>query len=139
MILEARKELVEGSDAWNVAAIAVPRAAFTTPVLLTQSDITGSIVLNIYPQDSSTPVYTTSFAKTLVQDGSTMAIHTALVDARWEGEDAIGHNFVHLIRQVDVGAGVLRGGRKFTMVYEITTLLDGVIFPTFTWDIRPRH
>jgi len=134
----ARREVLEGTDYWNVGSIAVPRAGYEKPVLLTQSDVSGSITLNVYAPDSSTPVYTTTFAKTLTQAGGTEAIHAAVTDGRW-GVNDIGHNFVHYVQQATVGAGILKGGRVYTMVYLIPTTLDGIIPAIFEWDVRPLH
>lgn len=139
VILRVRKEVMEGTDNWNVGALSVPRATFAQNVLLTQSDVSGLITLNIYPPDSSTAVYTTTFAKTLTQAGGTEAIHTALVDSRWNGKNTIGHNFVHYVQQADVGAGILKGGRSYTMEYAIPTAQDGTLYAVFVWDIDARH
>ena len=139
LIIRYRDEVIEGTDNWNVAAVAINREDYTTPVLITQSDVSGVIALDIYPPASSTAVYSTTFAKTLTQGGSTEAIHTALVDSRWRGKDTTGHNFSHYVKESDVGAGVLEGGRLYTMVYAIPTVLDGTIYLIFEWDIQPRH
>lgn len=137
-ILQIEDEVLEGTDNWNVASVAVPRAGFSSPVQLTQTDISGSIGLAIYSPESSVPVYSTSFSKTLMQDGVTEAVHPALIDSRW-GLDDIGHNFCHQIRQTDVGAGVMKGGRRYTMVYTFPTAQDGNVLAIFVWEIQPVH
>jgi hypothetical protein len=136
-----RQEVIEGTDAYNVGAITIPRAGFQNGVLLTQADVTGSITLNVYLPASSTVLYTTAFSKTLIQDGTLEAIHAATVDKDWP--DAIGHNFQHQIRAADLAAYVtplvLKGGRSYTFEYLIPTLRDGTVPAIFVWDITPRH
>jgi len=132
-------EVLEGSDFWIAMAIAVDRAVFTSPVLLTQGDISGSITLNVYGPYSSAAIYTTTFLKTSSQDGGvTQAIHAALVDSRWEGEDAIGHNFVYQVRQADL-PGLLKGGKTYTFDFSIPTLQDGNVPAIARVSIKPRH
>lgn len=136
-----RQSVIEGTDAYNLGAIPIPRYGFANGVLLTQSDVTGVITLNIYLPASSVVLYTTTFSKTLIQDGTLEAIHAATVDKGWP--DSIGHNFQHQIRATDLAAYstplVLKGGRSYTFEYSIPTVRDGTVPAVFVWDITPRH
>jgi len=138
-IIRVERDVDEGTDNWNVGAIAVPRAGFSGPVLLTQSDVNGLIGLSIFEPSSSTAVYSTTFAKTLSQDGVQDAIHAAAGgDSLWQLDD-IGYNFQHQIRQADVGALTLKGGRRYQMVYTFPTARDGNVKAIFVWNVRPLH
>ena len=81
-ILLIQGRVLELTDNWNVAAVAVPRPGIDGPVLLTQADISGSIQLDVYLPGSSSAVYTTTFAKTLVQDGAPYSAVPALAEMR---------------------------------------------------------
>lgn len=132
--------VLEGTDNYNVAAVAVRRAGNDAPVLLTTSDITGNIALSVYLPSSSTAVYSTTFAKTLVQDAAPYAvIHTAVVDSLWEDMDTVGHNFAHKIREADLTAGLLVGARRYTFVYAIPTVKDGTVKVVFEWTPAALH
>jgi hypothetical protein len=135
VIVRIEDDVLEGTDAWNVGALAVPRAGFDGPVLLTQSDISGVISLDIYTPASSTAVYSTTFAKTLNQDSVSEAVHTLAVDSL----DDRGHNFKHQVRVGDVGAGILKGGRRYTMVYQFPTARDGIVKAVWVWNIDALH
>lgn len=139
-ILLIQDKVVEGTDNWNVAAVAVPRPGTAGPVLISQSDISGLITLDVYLPASSTPIYTTTFAKTLTQSGSSLAaVHVATVDSLWEDMDTIGHNFAHHISLADLAPATLNGGRRYTFVYTIPTTRDGNVKAIFEWQVVPLH
>lgn len=139
-ILLIEDRVLEGTDAFNCAAVGVRRPGSNGPVLLTSSDITGDILLDVYLPGTSTAVYSTTFAKTLVQDGASYAvIHVATVDSLWEDEDAIGHNFAHKIRATDLAPVTLNGGRRYTFVYRIPTSKDGIVKVVFEWTVVSLH
>lgn len=139
-VLIIEDKVLEGSDNWNVAAVPVPRPGTVGPVLLTQSDINGLIALDVYLPGSSTPIYSTTFAKTLTQSGSALqAIHAATVDSLWEDMDSIGHNFCHHIKAADLAPVTLNGGRRITFVYQIPTTRDGMVKVIFEWTIAALH
>jgi len=139
-ILKIEDSVIESTDNFNVAAVAVPRPGTLGPVLLTASDISGSISLDVYLPGSSVPVYSTTFLKTLVQDGAPYAvIHAATVDSLWEDVDDLGHNFAHAIRASDLGAVTLNGGRRYAFVYRIPTTKNGTVVVIFEWTIVALH
>lgn len=139
-ILLIEDTVAEGTDFWLVAAVAVPRPGTAGPVLLVQSDISGSIALNVYLPSSSVAVYSTTFVKTLQQNGSSLAaIHAATVDSLWEDVDTIGHNFIYHITEADLTAGLLKGGRRYSFVFGIPTTRDGTVKVVFEATIAALH
>lgn len=139
-LFQVEADVLEETDNWNVGAIAVPKTGQTGPILLTQADIAGAIELDVFTPGSSTPVYSTSFAKTLVQSGSTYAaVHAATVDSLWPSVDLIGHNFAHKIRAVDLLPATLDGSRRYTFKYRIPTVDDGIVVAIWVWNIKPVH
>jgi len=137
VIHRERQKVLEGTDNWNVGAISVPRTTSTSRVLLTASDVNGSIALEVYLPNSSTSLYSTTFAKTLEQEAGTPAIHAAQLDSHW-GIDSIGHNFLHKPTIADMGF-TPAGGRIYTFEYAIPTSADGTVYAIFEWEIDPRH
>lgn len=127
-------DLLEGIDYWLVGAIAVPRAGFDGPVVLTQSDISGSLTLDILLPASSTAVYSRTFPKTLNQDGISECVHPLVSDSL----DGRGHSFKYQVRQADVGA-VLKGARRYTHVLTIPTARDGNVKAVWVVNIDPLH
>lgn len=137
-LLRIEDDVLEGTDFWVVAALAVRRAGQSSPVLLTQSDISGLISIDIFQPPAGASVYSATFSKTINQDGVSEAIHAAAIDSLW-GLDDIGHNFKHQIRQADVGSTTLKGGRRYTIVYSIPTARDGTVKLIAVANIVPLH
>jgi hypothetical protein len=134
VIVRIEDSVLELTDYWLVGALAVPRAGFTGPVLLTQSDISGSLTLDIFLPASSIPVYTRTFPKTLNQDGVSECVHALVADSL----DDRGHNVKLQIRQADVGA-VLLGARRYTHVLTIPTARDGNVKAVWVANVDALH
>jgi hypothetical protein len=139
-ILRIQDDVLEGTDVWLVAAVAVPRPGTNGPVLLTQSDISGSLQLDIYLPGSSTAIYSVSFAKTLVQNGASYAvIHAATVDSLWQDVDDIGHSFAYHLNVADLAPAIMKGGRTYTAVFQIPTTRDGQVKVVFDLKVVALH
>lgn len=124
-------EVLEGTDDYNVGAVAVAVSGQAAKTLITTSDIDGSTIsLAVYEQGNPTAVYSTSISK------GTVWFNTPQVDAFWEGEDTIGYNFRHQIRQADIGATTLKGGRSYTFIYSIPTVSDGTLRAVYVWRMK---
>ena len=138
VIHRERSRVLEGTDNWNVGSISVPRTTSTNRVLITPSDVSGAIALEVYLPNSSVSLYSTTFSKTLEQEAGTPAIHAAQLDSHWGGADSIGHNFLHKVTIVALGF-TPAGGRTYTFEYMIPTSADGNVYAIFEWEIDPRH
>ena len=125
-------DVLEGTDFTLVGAITMAVAGQPTPVFIVQSDVTGQITLAIYEAGNATPIY--GPASLML---STVIFNTPQLDGFWEDEDSIGYNFRTPIRQVDVGAGVLKGGRRYTIIVSIPTATAGILHPLFVPNIIP--
>jgi hypothetical protein len=122
-------EVAEGCDARNDGAfvIADPMNTSDEKVLLTTSDVDGpSVFLDVFERGDDVAIYTAVLAKASVISDTPIP---------WN-KDAIGRNFGHWGKQVDVGAGVLKGGRNYEWVYRVPTVADGVLRGVFIWVVK---
>lgn len=129
MILIAEDDVLEGTDNYNDGEIVIASSTADDGVLLTTSDVDGSITLQLFEPGSATALYTTTLS------ASSVIVNTAIA---WR-LDSVGRNFRHRVKQTDVGAAVLKGGRRYHFVYSIPTLVDGVLRCVWVWNIRSLH
>lgn len=126
-LIIATDAVFEGTDNWNDGAIVVRSDSSDDGVLLVMSDIVGATIqLDVFEQGNATAVYSTTVAKADVIDD---------VPVQWR-LNSTGRNFAHQIRQADVGAGVLRGGRRYDFVYQIPTVNDGELRCVWVWQVK---
>ncbi len=95
-------------------------------VLITQSDVVGSIPFSIFEGGNATPIYTASLAKTDI-------IRNTPVPWRL---DPVGRNLIHRVNPDALGI-TLKGGKDYEMVYEIELAEDGPTRAVFIWTIDP--
>jgi len=127
------QNVLEGTDNWNVGAVAVAVAGQTDETLITTSDIDGSITFAIYEQGNGTALYSTTLSKTDVW------LNTPRVDAFWKNMDTVGYNFIHRVALSTIGATLLKGGRRYHMVYSVPTSANGTLRLVHIWNVQPLH
>lgn len=127
------EDVLEGTDNTNVAAVAVAVPGQADESLVTQADINGTIAFAIYLQGNASALFSASLNKTDVW------FNTPQTDAFWKNMDSVGYNFRHQVSIATVGSSVLRGGRRFHMVYSVPTLLYGTLKLVHIWNVLPLH
>lgn len=127
------QDVLEGTDNYNVGAVAVAVAGQTDETLITTSDIDGAtITFAIYEQGNGTALYSTTLSKTDVW------FNTAQVDAFWKNADTVGYNFRHRVSLATIGIA-LKGGRRYHMVYSVPTSANGTLRIVHVWNVRSLH
>lgn len=118
-------DVLEGVDAWNDGEVVLPSDSADDGVLITTSDVSGSISFAIFEQGSDTAVYSTTLSSSSV---------IVNVPVAWR-LDSIGRNFRHRVAIATVGA--LKGGKRYTMIYSIPTTSFGTVKLVYVWRIVP--
>ncbi len=126
MILIAEDKVLEGTDNRNDGQIVIASDTSDDGVLLVTSDVSGSISLDVYEQVSSTAIYSTTMAAASVIDN---------VPVPWR-LDSVGRNWRHSVSLATLGVPLL-GGKRYTFLYRVPTLLDGTLHLAWIWNVVP--
>ncbi len=124
--LIVEKDVLEGTDNYNDASVAIASSGSDDGVLLVTSDVSGSISLDVFEDGVAAAVYSTTMSAASVIEN---------VPIPWR-VDSTGYNFRHRIAIATVGANTLKGGRRYEMIYRIPTTNDGTLRLVFVWNIR---
>lgn len=121
--------VLEGTDNWNTG-----RAVSQGKTLIARSDI-STWELRVYDEDDLSKVY-----ELLAQpntDTATFKFFDTLQEDGFWGIDDKGYNFRHFIREADVVAGTLKGGKSYLFEYGFLTASYGRVPATFRWIVIP--
>lgn len=121
--------VIEGTDNWNTS-----RVVTQDRTAILRADI-SSWEVRVFDEDDMSEVYSL-LAQPNTDTSEFKFFDTLQKDGHW-GIDDKGYNFRHFIRQADVGASTLEGGKSYLFEYAFTTASYGRIPVTFRWNVIP--